>query len=251
MNLHNRPTEATQYQTDEGGGPSEEVDHPSGPTSASPPRTMTGHDGLGHSGSEHSPSSQTHLQAGTFLGDMGGRGGAHYPGAAAAAGAATHMLPLPPNDQFIDDMGFKISSTFFPVNNQQRRSSMYTPPGDYANPPSAGLYNQSWSMGSAAPSAAATYSFQQQQQQQQQPPPPPAPTHGHFAQAAVPMGQGQYMHAGYDASLQRGALDQGSLYRSTAPTAQGAYPGYMQTSDGRTVQNPPIKTDGMSRGPVD
>lgn len=224
--------ESTQYQTDEG-GVGDEADHPSGPTSASP-RTMTGHDGILHgSSNEQSPTSQTHLQGGGFLGDIVGRGGAPYPGAPATA-ATAHMLP---QGDFIDEMGFKMSSGFYQVNNQQRRSSMYTPPGEYANPPSAGLYNQqSWPMGSTAPSTAATYAFPQQQ---------PPPSQGHFSQAAVPLNQGQYMHGGYDGTLPRSSLDQGTIYRSTAATTQGSYPGYMHTADGRTLPNPPIKQDGL------
>ncbi|KAH7349424.1 hypothetical protein B0T11DRAFT_301665 [Plectosphaerella cucumerina] len=228
--------ESTQYQTDEG-GVGDEADHPSGPTSASP-RTMTGHEGILHgSSSEQSPTSQTHLQGGGFMGDMVGRGGAQYPGAP-MTGTTAHMLPQ--GDQFIDDMNFKMSGGLFQVNNQ-RRSSMYTPTGEYTNPPSAGLYNQqTWPMGSTAPSTAATYAFQQQQQ---------PPSQGHFSQAAVPMNQGQYMHGGYDGALPRSTMDQGTIYRSTTATNQGTYPGYMHTADGRTLPNPPIKQDVLSRVP--
>jgi hypothetical protein len=228
--------ESTQYQTDEG-GVGDEADHPSGPTSASP-RTMTGHEGILHgSSSEQSPTSQTHLQGGGFMGDMVGRGGAQYPGAPMTATTA-HMLPQ--GDQFIDDMNFKMPGGLFQVNNQ-RRSSMYTPTGEYTNPPSAGLYNQqTWPMGSTAPNTAATYAFQPQQQ---------PPSQGHFSQAAVPMNQGQYMHGGYDGALPRSTMEQGTIYRSTPATTQGTYPGYMHTADGRTLPNPPIKQDVLSRVP--
>lgn len=230
--------DSTQFD-DDGAAVKDETDHPSGTSSTSPPKTViTAHDGLMHgSGSEHSPSSQAHLQGTSFINEMPVRGATHYP-----------AQMLPPNmhteQHFVENSGIQAPAALSMHDmvpgpqDSHRRPSLYTSPTDYSNPSSSNLYNQAWSGGSAAPGTAPMYSFPGQQASSSQ---------GQFSghSTTVPMSQNhQYMHAPYDTTLQqRGSFDQGSMYRSApASSNSGAYSGYL-TADGRPLANPPIKPD--------
>ena len=203
---------------------------------------MTAHDGLMHGSSgEHSPAAQGHVQGGGFMNDMSVRGGAPQ--------FAAQMLPpnMHTEPHFVENpnlqpsTGLSLHDMVPGPQDGHRRSSLYASHADYSNPTSAGMYNQTWSAGSAAPGTAPMYSFPPQQ-----PPPAPGQYTGHSGNVTLP--PNQYMQAQYDTSLQRGNFDQGGMYRpATGASNSGGYHGYL-APDGRALGNAPTKPDPLSRG---
>ncbi|KAH6694654.1 hypothetical protein VD0002_g7085 [Verticillium dahliae] len=213
---------------------------PQSASSTSPSKSTATHDTLMH-GSSHDHSPAGGLQGSSYMDGLPPRGGAPY--------TQQLLQPSMHADQHFVDSERLHSSSGIPMHDigpgpqdGHRRASIYTSPTEYANPQSAGIYNQSWQPGTTAPGPASIYPFSST-------PTPPSQFNNH---AGVPLAQTPFIAAQYD-GLSRGNFEQGGMFPSGTTANQGhvqgsqGFPTYTIGHDGRSMSNAGVKSDTLPR----
>ncbi|EEY22617.1 conserved hypothetical protein [Verticillium alfalfae VaMs.102] len=213
---------------------------PQSASSTSPSKSTATHDTLMH-GSSHDHSPAGGLQGSSYMDGLPPRGGAPY--------TQQLLQPSMHADQHFVDSERLHSSSGIPMHDigpgpqdGHRRASLYTSPTEYANPQSAGIYNQSWQPGTTAPGPASIYPFSST-------PTPPSQFNNH---AGVPLAQTPFIAAQYD-GLSRGNFEQGGMFPSGTTANQGhvqgsqGFPTYTLGHDGRSMSNAGVKSDTLPR----